>query len=130
VEAPRFVLGETKALEWKTRLRNAPAPWAELETKKIILSVPSEKIRHLDDPEALLKFWDQVLDAEADLATIPRDRKRPERIVPDVQISAGYMHSGYPSMTFLDKSVEHSLSLAEMKAGSCGHFHDLGHNHQ
>jgi hypothetical protein len=130
VEAPHFILGKTSVMEWKTKVRNAPAPWAELETKKIILSVPSEKIRQLDDPEALMKFWDQVLDAEADLATIPRDRKRPERIVPDVQISAGYMHSGYPIMTFLDKSVEHSLSLAEMKQGSWGHFHELGHNHQ
>lgn len=130
VEAPHFILGKTSVLEWKMKLRNALGPWAELETKKIILSVPSEKIRQLDDPEALLKFWDQVLDAQADLATIPRDRKRPERIVPDVQISAGYMHSGYPIMTHLDKGVEHSLSLAEMKQGSWGHFHELGHNMQ
>ena len=130
VEAPRYVLGETKLMDWKMRIRMAPAPWAELETKKVILSVPSEKIRQLDDPESLMKFWDQVLDAEADLAAIPHDRKRPERIVPDTQISAGYMHSGYPIMTPLDKSVEHSLSLAEMKQGSWGHFHELGHNHQ
>jgi hypothetical protein len=47
-----------------------------------------------------------------------------------VQISAGYMHSGYPIMTPLDKSVETSLSLELMKAGSWGHFHELGHNHQ
>lgn len=130
VEAPRFVLGETKLMDWKMRIRMSPAPWAELETKKVILSIPSEKIRQLDDPEALLKFWDEVLDAEADLATIPHERKRPERIVPDVQISAGYMHSGYPIMTWMDKSVEHSVSLAEMKQGSWGHFHELGHNHQ
>jgi len=130
VEAPRYVLGETKPMDWRMRLRYAAAPWAELETTKIILSVPSEKIRQLDDPEPLMRFWDEVLDAEADLATIPRERKRPERIVPDVQISAGYMHSGYPIMTQLDKSVEHSVSLAEMKQGSWGHFHELGHNHQ
>ncbi|HYR58190.1 MAG TPA: M60 family metallopeptidase, partial [Chthoniobacteraceae bacterium] len=130
VESPHFILGKTSVMEWKIKSRNAPAPWAELETKKIILSVPSERIRQLDDPESLLKFWDQVLDAEADLATIARDRKRPERIVPDVQISAGYMHSGYPIMTPLDQSVEQSLSLAGMKQGSWGHFHELGHNHQ
>ena len=130
VEAPRFILGQTTVEEWKTKIRNFPAPWAELETKKVILSVPSAKIRALDDPDALMAVWDQVLDAEADLATISHDRKRPERIVPDTQISAGYMHSGYPIMTFLDHSVEHSLSTAEMKAGSWGHFHELGHNHQ
>ena len=130
VESPRYILGQTSLLEWQTKLRNAPAPWAELETKKIILSVPSEKIRQLDDPEALMKFWDQVQDANADLIAIPRDRKRPERIVPDTQISAGYMHSGYPIMTLLDKSVDATVSLEAMKAGTWGHFHELGHNHQ
>jgi hypothetical protein len=130
VEAPRFVLGETKLMEWKMKLRNSPAPWAELETKKVILSVPSEKIRQLDDPETLMKFWDQVLDADADLIGIPHERKRPERIVPDIQISAGYMHSGYPIMTQLDKSVDTTVSLDAMKAGTWGHFHELGHNHQ
>ena len=130
VEAPRYIHGKTSVEEWKTKLRNAPAPWAELETKKVILSVPSAKIRQLDDPDALMAAWDAILDAQADLATIPRDRKRPERIVPDTQISAGYMHSGYPIMTWLDGSVDTSLSTAQMKAGSWGHFHELGHNHQ
>ena len=130
VEAPRYIHGKTSVEEWKTKLRNSPAPWAELETKKVILSVPSAKIRQLDDPDALMAVWDAILDAQADLATIPRDRKRPERIVPDTQISAGYMHSGYPIMTWLDGSVDTSLSTAKMKAGSWGHFHELGHNHQ
>ena len=130
VEAPHFILGKTSVLDWKNRIRNLAAPWAELETKKVILSVPSEKIRQLEDPDALMTLWDRILDAEADLSTIPHERKRPERIVPDTQISAGYMHSGYPIMTFLDKSVEHSLSTTELAAGSWGHFHELGHNHQ
>jgi len=130
VESPRFVLGETKLLDWKMRIRAAPGPWAELETSKVIFSVPSEKIRQLDDPEALLKQWDKILDAEADLATIPHERERPERIVVDTQISVGYMHSGYPIMTPLDGSTDQALTLAKLLTGSWGHFHELGHNHQ
>src|SRR5687767_13981526 len=76
-----------------------------------------------------MRFWDQVLDAVADLACIPRERKRPERIVADVQISAGYMHSGYPIMTHLD-SVAQTVQFHRMKSGTWGHFHELGHNHQ
>ncbi len=129
VEAPRYVLGKTRLDDWRSHLRAAAAPWAELETSKVILSIPSKNIRNLDDPEALMKFWDKILDAEADLATIPRERARPERIVADVQISAGYMHSGYPIMTPLD-SVENAVNLAKLQAGSWGHFHELGHNHQ
>ncbi|MES2476907.1 MAG: M60 family metallopeptidase [Verrucomicrobiota bacterium] len=130
VEAPRFVLGKTTVEDWKNRVRHGPAPWAELETQKVILSVPSAKIRQLDNPDELMALWDRILDAEADLASIPRERRRPERIVPDVQISAGYMHSGYPIMTWLDGSVEHSLSTEKLSQGSWGHFHELGHNHQ
>ncbi len=130
VEAPRFILGKTDLQDWADRIRHLPGPWAELETEKIILSVPSGKIRELDDPAALLTFWDRVLDAQADLAATPRERKFPERIVPDAQISAGYMHSGYPIMTWLDHSVETSLSAEKLAAGSWGHFHELGHNHQ
>ncbi|MGV3757237.1 MAG: M60 family metallopeptidase [Verrucomicrobiota bacterium] len=130
VNAPRYILGQTKLADWRETIRLHPAPWAELETTKLILSVPASAIRTLDDPEALMKHWDQVMDGVADLATIPRDRKRPERIVPDVQISAGYMHSGYPIMTHLDV-VEESLDLKHLTTkGSWGHYHELGHNHQ
>lgn len=129
VEAPRFVRGKTSVDEWKARIRNLPGPWAELETAKVIVTVPSKEIRALDDPEAVLELWDRVLDAAADLAGRPRDRQRPERYVADVQISAGYMHSGYPIMTHLDAAPA-MVSREKLLAGQWGLFHELGHNHQ
>ena len=48
----------------------APAPWAELATSKVILSVPAEVVRQLDDPAPLLQYWDRVLDCDAELAGI------------------------------------------------------------
>ena len=133
VEAPRFVLGQTTLSEWREKVRKFPAPWAELETSKIILTVPSSAVRKLEDPEALMHFWDDVADAEADLATIPRQRARAERYVTDQQISAGYMHSGYPIMTFLDVAevvTDRERMLANGHGGVWGLFHELGHNHQ
>jgi hypothetical protein len=128
-EAPYFVLGKTTPEQWR-RARELAAPWAELATDKLILTVPSEAIRQLDDPERLMRFWDDVMDACADLAAMPRERARPERIVADVQISAGYMHAGYPIMTHLD-AVGLSLDVDRLrKEGSWGHFHEIGHNHQ
>lgn len=128
VEAPRFVLGETSLEAWRS-IRNAPAPWGELETSKVIISVPSSALRSLDDPESLMRFWDQISDAHATLAAIPLDPERPHRFVPDVQISAGYMHSGYPIMTHLD-AVEPMTRLEQLRRGSWGLLHELGHNHQ
>jgi len=130
VEAPLFVYGRTSRSTWRDTLRHAPGPWAELATDSVVITVPSSAIRELDDPEALLAFWNHVMDCCADLAAWPRERERPERYVPDVQISAGYMHSGYPIMTHLDAAP---LSVDRQKlvsTGSWGHFHEMGHNHQ
>ncbi len=132
VEAPLFVLGKTTNDQWKA-LRNSPGPWAEIQATQVILTVPSEHVRKLDDPPALAGFWDRVLDACADLAAIPRQRPRPERYVADVQISAGYMHSGYPIMTHLDVAdlmLDRQAMLAVTREPVWGLFHEMGHNHQ
>ncbi|RMH13652.1 MAG: hypothetical protein D6695_03385 [Planctomycetota bacterium] len=129
IEAPWFVLGTTDPDRWRQTIRHFPAPWAELQTDKVVLSVPSSHVRDLDDPVALMEFWDRVLDAAADLAAIPRQRKRPQRYVADRQISAGYMHSGYPIMTHLD-AAEPMTDLELLRRGNWGLFHELGHNHQ
>ncbi len=127
-EAPLYELGKTTPDQWKKQ-RLLPGPWAELASSKVILTVPSEYVRTLKDPAALMKEWDKVLDAVADLAAIDRYRKRPERIVADVQISIGYMHSGYPVMTFSDQ-YRALPDINTLKNGSWGLFHELGHNHQ
>ncbi|MBC8105914.1 MAG: hypothetical protein H7Z14_04940 [Anaerolineae bacterium] len=129
-EAPHFILGKTELKLWQQALRTAPAPWAELQSDKIIITLPSENVRKLDDPTDLMKFWDRVADACADLGTIPRERKRPERYVTDVQISAGYMHAGYPIMTQLDAAPRFVDLASLQRDGEWGMFHEIGHNHQ
>ena len=127
VEAPLFVLERTP--DWKT-VRARPGPWAELATDKVILTIPSLYVRNLDNPGELMRFWNRVLDACADLATIPRERARPERYVADIQISAGYMHAGYPIMTHLD-AAKRFVDLKQLSTrGDWGMFHEMGHNHQ
>ncbi|MGE0193144.1 MAG: M60 family metallopeptidase, partial [Planctomycetota bacterium] len=130
VEAPRFVLGQTTLEDWKKSIRDAPGPWAELEGTKVILTVPSSHVRRLDDPQALMTWWDRVMDACADLSQIPRERKRPERYVTDEQISVGYMHSGYPIMTHLDAAPRFVDLPTLSTKGDWGMFHEMGHNHQ
>ncbi|MHC5023038.1 MAG: M60 family metallopeptidase [Planctomycetota bacterium] len=127
VAAPRFVLGETELQEWREAIRHAPGPWAELQAQKIIITTHSNAVRNLDDPTELLEFWDRALDCYAELGQRPLPR-RPERFVPDIQISAGYMHSGYPIMMHLDQVDK----LVEPRGfgANWGWWHELGHNHQ
>lgn len=72
-----------------------------------------------------------------DLAQTPLPARR-ERFAPDTQISAGYMHSGYPIMTWMDvvttkpgRALPPILDIEDRKKnGAWGYFHELGHNRQ
>lgn len=129
VEAPLFVLDHTTNQQWRDTIRSRPAPWAELACDRVILSIPSDVARTINDPEAIMRHWVKVLDADADLAGIPHERPFPERYVADVQISAGYMHSGYPIMTHLDAAAFMTDADLFVEKG-WGLYHEMGHNHQ
>ena len=130
VEAPLYRLGTTTLDEWRHRVRRRPGPWAELVGKNVIFTVPSFAVRELDDPKGVLTLWDEIVAAQDAFVSLPR-REKPERIVADVQISAGYMHSGYPIMIPVDDNVRLALSERRIRReGAWGLFHELGHNHQ
>ncbi|XP_040269523.1 TRPM8 channel-associated factor homolog [Bufo bufo] len=127
--APMFIKGKTKRASWVQNIQKYPSPWAELITENIILTVPSDAIRSLEDPDALMSQWDTIMEAIADLASVPKKFPRPERFVTDVQISNGWMHSGYPIMCHLP-TASTLVSVADIKKGLWGPIHELGHNQQ
>jgi hypothetical protein len=132
VKAPYFKLGETSEADWIANVRNNPAPWAELATDKVVLTVPSERIRKLDNPIKLMQFWDEVLDADADLAIVSRNRAYRERIIVDSDVAYGYMFC-MPDRIVVpnDNSTAMLVDEATLRSkGSWGHFHELGHRHQ
>lgn len=133
VESPRFILGKTTPPEWQASLKNHPAPWGEIESSKCVITLTTKSLAKLEDPTDLMQFWDIVMDRFADLAGRPYERHRAERYVPDVQISAGYMHSGYPLMTGTDMDavfVDKQRIISNAHGGVWGLFHEMGHNHQ
>ena len=91
--------------------------------------MPSSEIRNLENPDELMEFWVQALEMEHDLyGYLPWPRI--ERAVFDIQISAGWMHSGYPFMAHL-ASADDAVDLDHLQSeGDWGMFHELGHNHQ
>ncbi|NXJ21023.1 TCAF2 factor, partial [Dicrurus megarhynchus] len=130
VRAPFFKLGETCERQWEACIRHYLAPWAELAVENLILTVPSDSIRHMENPRLLLSLWNDIMVAISKLAAIPAKFPRPERIVTDVQISCGWMHAGYPIMGHLDSAKE-MLDVKHMQTtGLWGPIHELGHNQQ
>jgi hypothetical protein len=129
VRAPRYVRGETPLYQWQTQDRYYPAPFAEIGSSRLILTVPSSVARKIDDPEELMQVWDRIIDQYVDLGMRPL-APRPERIVADQQIAYGYMYAGYPIMTFLDAAEYGTDPKFLLGKGDWGHWHELGHNQQ
>jgi len=129
VKAPRYIHGETDIFQWQQQYRHDPAPWAEIGSDQFILTVPSYEIRDLDNPQDLMDWWDEALRMEHEIYGYT-PWPRVERAVFDAQISAGWMHSGYPFMAH-DLSVAGVVDVSYMSEnGDWGMFHELGHNHQ
>jgi hypothetical protein len=100
VAAPWFVLGETSNEQWM-RIRDLPAPWAELQGRGMIVSIPSQYIRNLDESGCVDGGMgpDRPGAGRTGRAMLAgMHARRPERIVPDVQVCAGGLHAGYPIM--------------------------------
>uniref|UniRef100_A0A4X2M948 Peptidase M60 domain-containing protein n=1 Tax=Vombatus ursinus TaxID=29139 RepID=A0A4X2M948_VOMUR len=130
VPAPYFILGKTSVEEWKNSIRHHAVPWGELQAENIVLTVPAEKLQHLENPEPVLHLWNEMTQAIAKLGGRTSPFPRRERIVTDVQISTGWMHSGYPIMGHLDV-VDCLLSEDNIrKNGLWGPIQELGHNQQ
>lgn len=130
VSAPYFVRDVTSIQAWNATEKKKMAPWGEIEGRNVIVTVPSSVLREVDNPQQLIEVWDTILDLEAEMASGPYVRERQERICCDQQISAGYMHSGYPVMTHMDVQ-KHLVDYEHLTTeGDWGFYHEFGHNHQ
>nr|XP_027799203.1 TRPM8 channel-associated factor 2 [Marmota flaviventris] len=130
VPAPYYKLDKTSLEEWRSCIQENPAPWGELATDNIILTVPTANLQALEDPAPALHLWDKMMQSISRLAAQPFPFRRPERIVADVQISAGWMHSGYPIMCHLESVKELIDETVMRRSGLWGPIHELGHNQQ
>ncbi len=137
VNAPYFVLGETTNEEWNNTIKNYQAPWAELQGEHVILTLPTDVIKNVDNPEELMTKWDQMIGKYNELVGVGpnkplphRSPDRPHRYVFDIQISNGLMHAGYPIMAPIQRFAEEAVDLSKGQLGSWGFWHEMGHEYQ
>ncbi|MBP1962263.1 M60 family metallopeptidase [Paenibacillus aceris] len=138
IQAPYFVLGQTSEQEWKDTIRNNPAPWAELQSNHIALTVPSEDIHSLDNPQQLMAKWDEIYGLYENMAGLAPDKPLPNksldnwpfRYVADKQITNGWMHAGYPIMLYQGDTSKMLVNLDDIQHNGWGFWHELGHNFQ
>ncbi|KAJ8280241.1 hypothetical protein GJAV_G00052220 [Gymnothorax javanicus] len=130
VMAPYYKSGVTTVEDWVKTIRNAPAPWAEMEFENIIITCHSTTVRDVERPDEVAALWDEIMRAVADLGSNPQKFLRKERYVADVQISHGLMHCGYPIMMHAPSAINLMKPDVLRESGCWGAIHELGHNQQ
>jgi hypothetical protein len=142
IEAPYYEIGKTTEQEWQNiKARGATTSFGELKGEKLIITLPSEYLLELEDPERIISLWDDIItdyDRLAGLDThneIPNKKHSiPFRIVLDKQIKGGLMHAGYPIMVPIEYgSTNYAASILDesyIKNNAWGFWHEIGHEYQ
>lgn len=92
--SPDFVLGETDAQTWKNQIATSYVPWGELRSKHVILTLPVTQLRKIEDPEAFLKFYDEMIELDFD-HFFGVSQAHALRLRTDVQLTASSFSSNF-----------------------------------
>ncbi|MBT2564177.1 M60 family metallopeptidase [Pedobacter sp. ISL-68] len=147
--SPDFILGQTVDADWVNKVKASQVPWLELRSKRVIFLVPRDKIvatfsssEPYTNPTVAFGKWNDVFDLDynawmglSDNAADVKDRspQGPWRGVLDIQLSAGYGHSGFPFVGLNDSEWFKgftSLTNITTSNGMWGSYHEFGHNCQ
>jgi hypothetical protein len=134
---PYYRHGETDLNAWCETIRRHDAPWAELESDELVLTVPSSVIRDLDRPDLVMDHWDRVTRAMWSLE--PRSSNhwpdRQYRYVADASVSWGWMYCPANAPIVIPMQTAAAMVDAASFDGKgpnrlWGHYHEMGHAHQ
>lgn len=147
--SPDFILGQTVDADWVNKVKASQVPWLELRSKRVIFLVPRDRIvatfsssEPYTNPTVAFGKWNDVFDLDynawmglSDNAPDVKDRspQGPWRGVLDIQLSAGYGHSGFPFVGLNDSEWFKgftSLTNITTSNGMWGSYHEFGHNCQ
>ncbi len=137
VPAPFFSAtahNKTSLADWLATQRNNPAPWADFESDKFMMQVPSNFIYSYADPVELMRHWDMRLDGVSELIGQPLVRNNVILYIqPDTDIMFNGFGIGYPAINNAynpNDATDGNQKVWYLTAGSDfwdTEFHELGH---
>ena len=127
---------KTTLEQWRTTERHHPGPWADFESDKFMMQVPTKWIYNYDDPVTLMQDWDTSMDIVSELFGLPPVRPKTVLYLQvDVIFRGSANFPGYPQSNFRynpnkaeDGNSNHWLLKGPQSAGQTI-FHELGHAH-
>lgn len=122
--------------QWRATERHHPGPWADFESDKFMMQVPTKWIYNYDDPVTLMRDWDTSMDIVSELFGLPLVRPKTVLYLQvDVIFRGSANFPGYPQSNFRYSPAKaenghsnHWLLKGPQSAGQTI-FHELGHAH-
>ncbi len=126
----------TTLSEWQNVQRHHPAPWADFESEKFMMQVPTSFIYNYSDPVTLMADWDARMDVVSNLLGYPLIRNNQVLYVMlDVQIMHGSYGIGFPQINnpYSPYNIQNGNSQMWFLLPGAEHmweteFHELGHS--
>ena len=95
---------KTSLEEWQNIERKNPGPWADFESDKFMMQVPTSWIYNFDDPVTLMEDWDKAMDAITELRGLPEVMPKTLLYLQmDVQMRGNANYPGYPQANYVYK---------------------------
>ncbi|MBN2090203.1 M60 family metallopeptidase [candidate division KSB1 bacterium] len=89
----------TSQTDWLNNQRNYPGPWADFESEKFMMTVPSEMIRDYDNATGIMEQWDLAMDGVSEVCGQPLVRNTVVLYLStDVSIAKYCYSPGYPQV--------------------------------
>ncbi|MHC4743530.1 MAG: M60 family metallopeptidase, partial [Planctomycetota bacterium] len=124
---------QTTLQEWTDIERHLPGPWADFESDKFMMQVPTSWIYNYADPVTLMEEWDLAMDGVSEMLGFPLVRNRTVLYVqPDITIAHGAYGIGYPQVNQLynphsSTDGDSSHFFLTNPIGWSTTYHELGH---
>ena len=127
---------KTTLEHWRTAERHHPGPWADFESDRFMMQVPTKWIYNYDDPVTLMEDWDTSMDKVSELFGLPLVRPKTVLYLQvDLIFRGSANFPGYPQSNFRynpnkaeNGNSDHWLLKGPQSAGQTI-FHELGHAH-
>lgn len=124
----------TTPAEWENTERKHPGPWADFESDKFMMQVPTNWIYALDDPTNLMNDWDKAMDAVLELfGRKPEVSKSLLYLQVDVTMRGRANFPGYPQSNYAynprkdEKGKSNHWMLKGPQYSDWTVLHEVGH---
>jgi hypothetical protein len=137
VRAPFFSarsFDKTTLAQWNKTERNHPGAWADFESDKFMMQIPTAWLDQVDNPITLMEDFDKAMDAISELFGHPVLRSKTVLYTqPDVNMRGsanfpGYPQSNYPYNPQKPEECRHKWMVKGPQYADWTVFHEVGHS--